>query len=335
MLAQSQSSQDIYHGLQKILTPITFGPVLSRRFGTSLGVDLSPELKQCNFDCLYCELKAAKSIDSMRSVVSVDVIVKEITTALQRIGAQNLSVLTFTANGEPTLYPHLYELIMRVKEILPSGIKTLILSNGSLFWQPKVARALREFDIVKFSLDSLNQKSFSRIDRPHKSLNLEQIKNGIKSFSEKFSGILIGEILLLKGVNDSTQDAIALAQFLQEIPIARLDIGTLDRPPAHKASPLSLKELQSYAKHFKGLNVSLPSRVKNSRTKSADSKANHYTPSDISTKEIIESISRRPLSADDIRSLFSPKSQERIATLIKDKILVWENVGGIKFLKVL
>ncbi len=309
---------------------IVFGPVLSRRFGTSLGVDLSPQLKQCNFDCLYCELKAARSIDSMRSVVSVDEIIRHIAQAIQKIGAHNLNVLTFTANGEPTLYPHLYELITQVKAILPSGIRTLILSNGSLFWRAEVARALREFDIVKFSLDSSNPKNFARIDRPHKSLDLERIKSGIKHFSEEFGGILIGEVLLLKGVNDSEQDAIALAQFLKEINLTRLDIGTLDRPPAHRALPLSFEEIQSYAKHFSGLNVHLPIRHKNATNNSC----NNHLLRDISAQELIESIARRPLSVVDIQTLFSPASQELIAKLVDEKILIWERVGDIEFLKV-
>lgn len=33
-----------------------FGPIHSRRLGTSLGVNLSPvDGKTCTFDCLYCE----------------------------------------------------------------------------------------------------------------------------------------------------------------------------------------------------------------------------------------------------------------------------------------
>lgn len=332
MSNQSKSPQDIHKVSKNTVNTITFGPVLSRRFGTSLGVDLSPQFKQCNFDCLYCELKAAKSVDSMSSVVSVKEILQEIKTAIKRIGAHNLSVLTFTANGEPTLYPHLYELIVRVKEILPSGINTLILSNGSLFWKVEVARALREFDIVKFSLDSVIQKHFSRIDRPHKDLDLERIKNGIKSFSTEFSGTLVGEILLLKGINDSQRDAISLAQFLKEVCITRLDISTLDRPPAHKALPLSFEEMQDYAKHFSGLNVCLPTRAK---TNSNSNNSTNPLLNDISTKEIIESIARRPLSADDIHTLFSPKSQKLIAKLIDDKVLAWEKVGNVDFLKVL
>ncbi len=48
---------------------IIFGPINSRRFGKSLGIDLSPEYKQCNFDCLYCELKRGERVDSYKSIV--------------------------------------------------------------------------------------------------------------------------------------------------------------------------------------------------------------------------------------------------------------------------
>ena len=60
-----------------------FGPVHSRRFGISLGVDLSPAVKQCNFDCVYCELCAAKPVGAMREVASVSEIVAEIERTLQ------------------------------------------------------------------------------------------------------------------------------------------------------------------------------------------------------------------------------------------------------------
>ena len=42
---------------QRVLFHSTiFGPIHSRRLGTSLGINLSPnDGKVCSFDCLYCE----------------------------------------------------------------------------------------------------------------------------------------------------------------------------------------------------------------------------------------------------------------------------------------
>ena len=61
---------------------IVFGPVHSRRFGRSLGVDLSPKIKQCNFDCVYCELQKAKSVDSMGDVVPLQEIIESVKKAI-------------------------------------------------------------------------------------------------------------------------------------------------------------------------------------------------------------------------------------------------------------
>ena len=104
---------------------LIFGPIPSRRFGVSLGIDLSPNIKQCNFDCLYCELDFAKTISKQTQVVSVKDIITQLKIALQ--DHKNIDVITFTANGEPTLYPYLSQLIDEVDKI-KGDIKTLILS---------------------------------------------------------------------------------------------------------------------------------------------------------------------------------------------------------------
>ncbi|MDC0933691.1 radical SAM protein, partial [Arcobacteraceae bacterium] len=74
----------------------------------SLGIDLSPNSKQCNFDCLYCELDYAKTMSKQTEIISVKEIVAQVKTGLQN--HQNIDVITFTANGEPSLYPYLSEL---------------------------------------------------------------------------------------------------------------------------------------------------------------------------------------------------------------------------------
>ncbi|MEA1914691.1 MAG: radical SAM protein, partial [Campylobacterota bacterium] len=106
---------------------LTFGPIPSRRFGMSLGIDLSANTKQCNFDCLYCELAPAKTVGKQTYSSSVQDIVLQVKDSL--IKHPNVDVITFTANGEPTLYPYLEELIDEIDKIKAEA-KTLILSNG-------------------------------------------------------------------------------------------------------------------------------------------------------------------------------------------------------------
>ena len=83
------------------MSKIVFGPITSRRFGQSLGIDLSPDTKQCNFDCIYCELKGAKPVDKIQDPPSVKEVVASVKEALKKY--KDIDVITLTANGEPTL----------------------------------------------------------------------------------------------------------------------------------------------------------------------------------------------------------------------------------------
>ena len=133
---------------------IIFGPITSRRFGESLGVDLSPQTKQCNYDCLYCELEGKKAQDSMQNILEVDTILTAIKEALNKF--KNIQSLTITANGEPTLYPNLYELMLRLEDI-KGDTQTLLLTNGSLLWDLSVSKAC----LIRFSMSSLSSSSLT------------------------------------------------------------------------------------------------------------------------------------------------------------------------------
>ena len=108
---------------------ILFGPVSSRRFGRSLGIDLSPSKKQCNFDCVYCELDPKKAQEKQDEIISIDKIISEVKVMLEK--NVEFDFLTLTANGEPSLYPYLNELILSLRSIAKDK-KLLILSNGTV-----------------------------------------------------------------------------------------------------------------------------------------------------------------------------------------------------------
>lgn len=299
---------------------IIFGPITSRRFGKSLGIDLSPQTKQCNYDCLYCELEGKKAQDSMQEVLEVDAILSAIKDALKK--HQNIQSLTITANGEPTLYPHLYELMLRLEDI-KGDTQTLLLTNGSLLWDLGVSRACLLFDKVKFSLDAVSKKVFKKIDRPQKSISLEQILQGIHQFSADFSGELYAEILFVKGINDSLEEVQKMARFLSVMRLKRLDIGSIDRPPAYKVNPISHESLEEFARIFRdyGLPVSLPRRIAPQKQESLELKE----------EEILKTLALRPMSRDDIQSLWSEASIERLMELQKRGIIALKNSNGIDF----
>ncbi len=179
---------------------IIFGPIHSRRFGKSLGVDLSPGKKQCNFDCLYCELDPAKTVDAYDEVVSVEEVTSALKAALKEHG--DIDFITLTANGEPTLYPYLSELIDEINTF-KGTTKTLILSNAANIDDVKVQDALLKLDEVKLSLDCATQKCLQKLDRSHKGIEVENIKAGMLAFKARYNGPLVIEILIVKTLNDS------------------------------------------------------------------------------------------------------------------------------------
>ncbi|GAA9462710.1 radical SAM protein [Helicobacter pylori] len=301
--------------------PIVFGPILSRRFGKSLGVDLSPSKKQCNYNCIYCELGKAKPIERMEEVIKVEILINAIQNALNNLTTP-IDVLTITANGEPTLYPHLLELIQSIKPFL-KGVKTLILSNGSLFYEPKVQQALKEFDIVKFSLDAIDLKAFERVDKPY-SKDINKILEGILSFSQIYQGQLVAEVLLVKGVNDSANNLKLIADFLKKINIARVDLSTIDRPSSFKAPKLSEDELLKCSLFFEGLCVSLPKR-----TATQANQAKKLISCGID--ELLALISRRPLSAEEAPLILDPNAFKHLETLLNHKQITIKKVGSLEF----
>ena len=297
---------------------VIFGPVNSRRFGKSLGIDLSPSKKQCNFDCLYCELAPAKTMERYEDVISV----KEIMLALNAtLGEhQDIDVLTITANGEPTLYPHLSELMNEINKVKGS-IQTLILSNAANIHEPHIQEALQKFDTVKLSLDCATGRCLKRLDRAHKSIDVEEIKAGMLSFKEKFSKPLIIEILIVKGVNDGDEEIEALNEYLVTLKPTRIDIGTIDRPPAYYVEPLAYDELRTISLKF---DASLPIYIATRKT--VEVKPSFYT-----KEEILETIKKRPLTAADVDVLFDEKSKENLEVLVNTKEISIENCAGYDF----
>ncbi|SMC09128.1 radical SAM protein [Nitratiruptor tergarcus] len=300
---------------------IIFGPVNSRRFGLSLGIDLSPSQKSCTFDCLYCELEPAKPVDTIINPPSVEEVIKETQKALKEF--PDVDVITITANGEPTLYPHLDELVDELGKIKKDK-KLLILSNASRIDEPAIQQTLRKFDIVKLSLDSANQKTFKKIDRPLKGINVDNIIKGMIGFRKIYTGFLVIEILVVKGINDKPQEFEALNEVLQQIKPDRIDIGTIDRPPAYKVEPVSYEKLFELSKKIKNLPVTIVSRKKE--------KKYHLH---LNKQELIELLAHRPLTQEDVDTLFDQTTKNLVNELLQTHQLQEKKVGNVTFLEII
>ncbi|EAK0806014.1 radical SAM protein [Campylobacter coli] len=297
---------------------ILFGPINSRRFGRSLGIDLSPSKKQCNFDCVYCELEAQKPQAKQDEIVSVEEIVLEVQNALEK--NVPFDFLTLTANGEPSLYPHLEELISSLRKIAKDK-KLLILSNGTAVLDQDKFNALLKLDVVKFSLDSAISKTFYRIDRALKNIDLEKVIEKMAEFKTQFKGDLVMEILVVKDLNDNEEEFVALNQALAKIAPLRVDLSTIDRPPAYAVKKVSEERLLELSKLITSTPVLLPKR--------------HYEGEKLNfnEEELLKMLHLRSQSEIDIENKLDKASQVLLDKLIKEEKVKILNLAGVKFYK--
>ncbi|EDO8200036.1 radical SAM protein [Campylobacter jejuni] len=298
---------------------ILFGPVSSRRFGRSLGIDLSPSKKQCNFDCVYCELDPKKAQEKQDEIISIDKIISEVKVMLEK--NVEFDFLTLTANGEPSLYPYLNELILSLRSIAKDK-KLLILSNGTAVLDEDKFNALLKLDVVKFSLDSAVAKTFYRIDRALKNIDLEKMIEKMADFRARFNGDLIMEILVVKDLNDNEEEFEALNQALKKIMPLRVDLSTIDRPPAYAVKKVSGEKLLELSKLIDSTPVLLAKR--------------HYEGEKLSfnEEELLKMLHLRSQSEIDIEVKFDEQSKTLLNQLIKEKKVKILDLAGVKFYKV-
>ena len=107
-----------------------------------------------------------------------------------------------------------------------------VLTNGSLMTDKGVREELARADRVIPTLTSVSQKTFERIHRPHPTLRIEAIVEGMVQFREMFSGAFWLEVFVIPGLNTTTEELAGLKRAINRINRIRVQLNTLDRPAA-------------------------------------------------------------------------------------------------------
>ena len=170
---------------------IIYGPIHSRRLGTSLGINLMPvEAKLCTFDCVYCECgwntPVRHSLLPTREQVANALEAKLLMSSCN----SDISVLTFSGNGEPTLHPDFEGIIedtCALRDKYCSTAKVSVLSNSTQLGREEVVRGLLRCDNRILKLDSAIDSTMRLIDQPvNKALTVRQIVEYLKVFKGDF-----------------------------------------------------------------------------------------------------------------------------------------------------
>ena len=191
----------------------TFGPVRSRRFGMSLGINHLPP-KVCSYACVYCQLGRTHPLTIQPAAYSQP---EEVFQAVQaRLGELDAQpdYLTFVSNGEPTLDSNLG---LSIDALKPLNIPTAVISNASLLGSTDVRSQLMQADTVSLKVDAIEESAWRKINRPHGRLAIEQMLEGIRVFAHEFTGRLLTESMLTQGVNDTPAQVKRIAEFIASI----------------------------------------------------------------------------------------------------------------------
>ncbi len=245
-----------------------FGPIHSRRLGTSLGINLTPnDGKICSFDCIYCEAGynaqgAGTTGISPREEVRT---LLEQKLAAMKANGDRLDVITFSGNGEPTLHPDfngVVDDVIALRDRYYPQVKISVLSNSTMIDRPAVVEALKKVDNNILKLDSAIDRTMRLIDRPvNRNFNVADLVERLK----QFSGQCIVQTMMLRGEHDgeridnTTDEEVEalLAAYLEILP-AEVMLYSLDRAtPEENLQKVPKEELETIAERFraKGIKV--------------------------------------------------------------------------------
>lgn len=216
-----------------------FGPIHSRRLGSSLGVNLSPtDGKVCSFDCLYCEAgynaqgPGKSGLPTRRQVAGL------LDAKLQSMvdDGTPLDVITFSGNGEPTMHPDFAGIIddtIALRNRYFPNVKISVLTNSTRLHRPDVADALKKVDNNIMKLDSAIDSTIKLLDRPvDRHYTVSDIIECIGSFGQQ--GIV--QTMITRGEHDgvkidnSTDEEIdALIAAYKKISPREIMLYTIDR----------------------------------------------------------------------------------------------------------
>lgn len=245
-----------------------FGPIHSRRLGTSLGVNLSPvDGKTCTFDCLYCEAGfnaqgPGRSGLPARADVAAQL---EARLSAMKAAGEKLDVITFSGNGEPTIHPEFEGVIddtIALRDRYFPEVKISVLSNATRLADPGVDRALRRVDNNILKLDSAVTETMRLIDRPGSpDFTSEQVIGQIASFAPQ----CIVQTMILRGSHegrtvDNTVDSEieALVEAYRTIRPREVMLYSIDRrTPEQALVKVEREELERIASRIReaGINV--------------------------------------------------------------------------------
>ncbi|KAA0004036.1 MAG: radical SAM protein [Thermoplasmata archaeon] len=304
---------------------IAFGPVPSRRLGHSLGINNIPP-KICTYSCIYCQLGITNDVRIKREAFyEPSKILQDVKYKVKNARERNESIdyLTFVPDGEPTLDINLGKEIELLKRM---GIKVAVITNASLIWMKDIQNDLCRADWVSLKIDAVSKEIWREINRPHESLDINKILQGILEFSKIFDGELTMETMLIRNVNDGYEEIKKISDFISKIEPERSYISIPTRPPAEEwAKPADENAINMAYQIFKGKSINVEYLI--------SYEGNAFAFTGDAKEDLLSITSVHPMREDGIREYLkkADANWDIIEQLIEENRLVEIKYQGKKF----
>jgi len=284
-----------------------FGPVLSRRIGLSLGVDIVP-YKYCSLDCVYCEAGRTTNLSTIRKeLVDTDAVISELEQYLSK--TPKLDYITFSGNGEPTLHLGLEKITNYLATNFPQ-YKLCLITNSTSYLEPKV-------DLIMPSLDAVSQDVFESINHPAPGIKSLEIVESLIKFKRIYKGIMWLEIFFVSGLNDTLSELTKLKEAIIRIKPDKIQLNSLDRPAAKDwVKAISQKRLLWIKEFFSPLPVEIIAKALPS--------GEYEKISENLNNSIVDIVKRRPCTIKELTRILNENSHnmsKQITHLIDMNIL--------------
>ena len=242
-----------------------FGPIHSRRLGSSLGINLLPTKgKICNFDCIYCECgwnADGRQDKVLPTAADVRSALEDKLSALLLEGTP-VDSITFSGDGEPTLNPEFPRIIddtLMLRDAYFPQAKVSVLSNATRVHVPEVFAALRKVDNPIMKIDAPTDARVALINRPAPGYSLARVIEGLKRFEDAF---VLQTMFLRSPEIDCTEPAAVAAwmDMVRELKPREIMAYTIDRPtPQAGLQKVGADEMRTLLKPLidEGFNVQI------------------------------------------------------------------------------
>jgi wyosine [tRNA(Phe)-imidazoG37] synthetase (radical SAM superfamily) len=238
-----------------------------------------------------------------------------------------MDFITFSGAGEPTLNSEIGKIIREIKSL--TEIPVAVLTNATLLDKSGVRDDLLDADLILPSLDAVTPEIFRKINRPTDGIEVDKIIEGLIKFRYEYKSKIWLEVFILNGINSSKDELLKLYKTILKINPDKVQLNTLDRPPAYENIVSTETELlEKLREDWKLLpNVEIIKRVRNRNEILSFSKNLE--------NNILNLIIRHPITVEEL-SNYTGKSKAElykyIDILIKEKKIIEKIIWGKIFL---